>query len=85
MPSPKRFIAGAVCPRCGAMDRLMMHRDGDHQYRECIDCGFEDAQSLVEDAAPEPETRVNRRDPSEQHTVEPVVFFKAPADDSDRD
>jgi transcriptional repressor NrdR len=35
----KRFIAGAVCPRCGVMDRLRTHRDEVREYRECIECG----------------------------------------------
>ena len=27
MPTPKRFIAGAVCPRCAEMDKLTMYTD----------------------------------------------------------
>ncbi|HEY5717121.1 MAG TPA: YheV family putative zinc ribbon protein [Motiliproteus sp.] len=57
----KRFIAGAVCPRCGVMDRLRTHRDEIREYRECIDCGYQDAMRL--DGEPEPDelaTRVNR-------------------------
>ena len=53
---PKRFIAGAVCPRCGAMDRIVVHGDGDH--RECIDCGFSDARPGT--PSEEPLTRVTR-------------------------
>lgn len=57
----KRFVAGAVCPRCGEMDRLRVWRDELREYRECIDCGYEDAMRL--DGAREPaelKTRVNQ-------------------------
>ena len=57
----KRFIAGAVCPRCGVMDRLRTHRDEVREYRECIDCGYEDAMRLDgEPEAAELQTRVNQ-------------------------
>lgn len=39
-PKPKRFIAGAVCPRCGAMDRIVVSSDG--ESRACIACDFSD-------------------------------------------
>jgi len=34
----RRFIAGAVCPRCAAMDRMVV--DMETQRRECVACGF---------------------------------------------
>lgn len=55
-PPPGRFIAGAVCPRCGVMDRLMVSGDG--ALRRCIDCGFGDERP-VETPAPVA-TRVSR-------------------------
>lgn len=40
----KRFIAGAVCPACGAMDSIRMFRsETQRDYRECVDCGFTNA------------------------------------------
>ena len=46
MATPKRFIAGAVCPRCAEMDKIMMFTtDDDDQVRECVACGFTDAVS----------------------------------------
>lgn len=79
MASPKRFIAGAVCPRCAEMDKIMMFTDDDgEQIRECVACGFTDAVSDAEKPAdPELETRVNKRDNDDDHTVKQVVFFKA--------
>lgn len=36
--SRRRFIAGAVCPRCAAMDKIVVNLDTDQ--RECVACGF---------------------------------------------
>lgn len=50
----KRFIAGAVCPRCGVRDRIVMFPEGSDQVRECVDCGFSDRQAEPgADALPE--------------------------------
>lgn len=38
----KRFIAGATCPKCKAMDRLVVYRLEEVDYRECVACGFKD-------------------------------------------
>ena len=39
--SRRRFIAGAVCPECRALDRLVVEdRDGQRLQR-CVECGFE--------------------------------------------
>ena len=53
---PRRFIAGAVCPRCGEMDKLAVDTDAD--TRECVSCGYSDSRPV--DAAAEPPTRVSR-------------------------
>lgn len=76
----KRFIAGAVCPRCAAMDKLRVHRDETHEYRECVACDYEDAMRL--DGAPDPRevtTRVNepRKLVSDEEQV--VQFVPNPA------
>ncbi|WP_404401246.1 YheV family putative metal-binding protein [Idiomarina seosinensis] len=34
----KRFIAGAVCPKCEAMDTLMLFIENDVEQVECIAC-----------------------------------------------
>ncbi len=55
----KRFIAGAVCPKCGELDVLLTYRENDDEYRECVDCGFKDKMNFQ--AQPrELETRVNK-------------------------
>ncbi|WP_281645342.1 YheV family putative zinc ribbon protein [Parendozoicomonas sp. Alg238-R29] len=57
----KRFIAGAVCPKCAAMDRLVMFEDQGVTIRECVECGFTDNQKDLEPQG-ELETRVNQVD-----------------------
>ena len=41
-PRRRRFIAGAVCPRCGEMDKIVVNMETDR--RECIACGFSEAR-----------------------------------------
>ncbi|MGH1472009.1 MAG: YheV family putative zinc ribbon protein [Cellvibrionaceae bacterium] len=65
----RRFIAGAVCPRCSAMDTVMMFQEKGVDVRQCVECDFEEkanfnnAQSsasnnpMVEKELP---TRVNK-------------------------
>ncbi|WP_372742180.1 YheV family putative zinc ribbon protein [Neptunomonas sp.] len=59
----KRFVAGAVCPRCGEMDTIRVYRNEIREYRECIKCDYVDGQNL--DGSPEDEaelvTRVNQQ------------------------
>ncbi len=82
MATPKRFIAGAVCPRCAEMDKIMMFTtDDDDQVRECVACGFTDAVSdTPEPTNPELETRVNKLGNDDDHTVKQVVFFSSKDD-----
>ncbi|MFT6387094.1 MAG: putative metal-binding protein (TIGR02443 family) [Cellvibrionaceae bacterium] len=54
----KRFIAGAICPRCSAMDKLMMYKENEKDKRECVSCGFKDEMHFKQQAR-ELETRVN--------------------------
>lgn len=55
----RRFIAGAVCPRCSAMDTILV--DSATDCRECVQCGFSDPRPADSpSAAKEPATRVSR-------------------------
>ena len=38
MPHRRRFIAGAVCPRCALLDKIVVDMDTDR--RLCVSCGF---------------------------------------------
>lgn len=64
MTITKRFIAGAVCPRCGELDKLRLWRDDVKEYRECVQCDYQDAMRLDGRNDPEElETRVNQSAP----------------------
>ncbi len=76
----KRFIAGAVCPKCSEMDKLVMYRNEDDvETRECVACGYSDVMKEEVDKAPELNTRVSPegkalRDEGEQA----IRIFDAP-------
>lgn len=60
----KRFIAGAVCPRCAQVDKLVMYQNAQaEQVRECVRCGYRDVMTdqgpIVSDRQ-EIKTRVNQ-------------------------
>jgi uncharacterized metal-binding protein (TIGR02443 family) len=81
----KRFIAGAVCPRCGQMDCLRMYRDDEREYRECVRCDFEDTQRLDGTAeVKELETRVNQAKPVLDDGERPIRFVPNPVKDSSK-
>ena len=48
--SRRRFIAGAVCPRCGLMDKIIVNLDTDQ--RECVSCDFTEARPPAPSAGP---------------------------------
>ena len=51
-----RFVAGAVCPSCQEMDRMVI--DGAADERRCVACGFVEARPAA--GASMPPTRVTR-------------------------
>ncbi|NCF18779.1 MAG: YheV family putative metal-binding protein [Haliea sp.] len=58
-PTRRRFIAGAVCPRCGKMDKIVVNLDTDQ--RECVACDFSEARPQPDtDSQREIHTRVSR-------------------------
>ena len=59
----RRFIAGAVCPKCQALDRMVLEVDVDdnEQRRYCVACGFsETLQAKSTRNAPMPRARFER-------------------------
>ncbi len=79
----KRFIAGAVCPRCGKMDKLVVDLEGNQ--RECVSCGYRDERPSEDQA--ELRTRVNRPARRQDAESEPVTLIqpspRPPADSGD--
>ncbi len=41
----RRFIAGAVCPKCQAHDTIMLFFENNVEKLECVECGYADAQA----------------------------------------
>lgn len=69
--SRRRFIAGAVCPQCGEMDRLILESDGSR--RRCVACDYSD--SLDSASSSEPKTRLDgglKKSAVESTEVRPV-------------
>lgn len=65
----KRFIAGAVCPKCSAMDKIVMYKEGDSDWRECVACDFKDEMHFQ--AKPrELQTRVNITEQQKKQDVQ---------------
>ena len=36
----RRFIAGAVCPECQQMDKIVTYKKGGEDVAECVSCGY---------------------------------------------
>ncbi|NVK37635.1 MAG: YheV family putative metal-binding protein [Gammaproteobacteria bacterium] len=50
----KRFIAGAVCPKCSEMDKLVMYKNEEgRDVRECVACDYIDVMKSEEEMAAE--------------------------------
>lgn len=79
--APRRqFIAGAVCPRCGEMDKTVLLRlEGGAQRRECVSCGF--AEDIDDTPVEELPTRVNS--PQSEASADPDVVPVRIIDPSD--
>ena len=73
-----RFVAGAVCPRCSAMDRIQVYHLDGQDYRACVNCDFKQAMH-IQPTVRELETRVNRS-PEERAEEEQVVRILHPKD-----
>ncbi|WAT00843.1 YheV family putative zinc ribbon protein [Rouxiella chamberiensis] len=41
----KRFIAGAVCPECKALDTLRLWQEDQVEVVECVKCGHQKRQT----------------------------------------
>ncbi|GHC21130.1 hypothetical protein GCM10010082_10940 [Kushneria pakistanensis] len=71
--TPKRFIAGAVCPRCSAMDRIRSWESNGTRYRECVSCDFFEQLPMTEQAPAALDTRVSKSQPNaESDDFQPV-------------
>jgi uncharacterized metal-binding protein (TIGR02443 family) len=73
----RRFIAGAVCPRCSAMDKIVVDMDTDQ--RECVACGFNEGRPEDKVVATDIPTRVSRAVARRTETPAQVVNILDPS------
>lgn len=78
-PPKRRFIAGAVCPRCSKMDKMVIELESD--ARRCISCGFTEERPAAEStvAPAEVATRVSRAAARRTETPAEAVRLVDPA------
>lgn len=83
--SPRqRFIAGAVCPRCGLPDKIVVDLESDQ--RRCVSCGFAEGRPGQQPGETvshpvEPPTRVSRAAARRVETpAEPITLVDPAAD-----
>lgn len=79
--TPRRFVAGAKCPQCQAVDKVVMFRESGIQYRACVSCGYRDEMAF-ERSFRELETRVNRTPDERLDEVAPVRIVDLSPDKS---
>ena len=68
----RRFMAGAVCPRCPSMDTIVVFNLDGKDFRECVNCDFKEEMRL-NIATSELETRVNHSE--EQQDVQVITIL----------
>ncbi len=67
----RRFVAGAVCPRCSEMDKLVVYSENGKDYRECVACGYKDEMHF-KPVARELETRVNQSEEEKRDAIQVI-------------
>ncbi len=70
----RRFVAGAVCPRCSEMDKLVVYNDQGKDFRECVACGYKEEMHF-KPVARELETRVNQTEEDKKNQVQVVTIL----------
>lgn len=70
----RRFVAGAVCPRCSEIDKLVVYSENEKDFRECVGCGFKEEMHF-KPVARELETRVNTPDEEKRAQVQVVKIL----------
>lgn len=53
----RRFISGAECPSCGAMDKLVIYVVEERDHFECVACGHIQKRPTIEEMQKEQETK----------------------------
>jgi uncharacterized protein len=72
----RRFMAGAVCPRCSAMDKLVVFNAAGKDFRECVSCGFKEEMNF-KPVSRELETRVNQSEQEKMDAVQVITILSS--------
>ncbi len=65
-----RFIAGAVCPNCRELDRIVIKEREGLSFRHCVSCGFSEEKPInVEGPSPSLKGRLEQPAPNELNAV----------------
>ena len=70
----RRFMAGAVCPRCSEMDKLVVYSEDGKDFRECVSCGFKDEMNF-KPMKRELETRVNQSEQEKADDLQVITIL----------
>jgi uncharacterized protein len=90
-PHRRRFIAGAVCPSCALMDKIVVDLDTDQ--RQCVNCGFSEDRPGLPASSPlavvaqrplELPTRVSRAAARRVETAAQAITLIDPGRDRDK-
>ena len=73
----RRFMAGAVCPRCSQMDSIVVYNLDGKDFRECVKCDFKEEMRL-NIASGELDTRVNHKSNDEAIQVIHILPMESP-------
>lgn len=41
----KRFVAGATCPKCRALDTIMLYFENNVEKLQCVKCDYSESQT----------------------------------------
>lgn len=72
----KRFIAGAVCPSCKEMDKVVIWTEKKILHRQCMACGFSDTlNEQGVNPANELPTRIDPNSTTNQPEIQVIKFY----------
>lgn len=71
----KRFIAGAVCPKCASMDTVITYRQDEKDWRGCVQCDFTEVMIFTPQVR-ELETRVNVDEATKAEQTQVIKILK---------
>ena len=73
----RRFIAGAVCPQCKEMDKIVLYKEEDTEVQECVRCDYKQVQRF-RSSPTEPATRVSKTRSERAAEEQPVQIKFVP-------